>query len=112
MTLFFEPDLRKLLGAYLFDKADDYYNKNIDYIEKSWYENIRSHYYNLMTSEVKTELTTLLNKFCQLQKAGMNRSLWNQDYSQREHDVELITLLSKQMSENREIPDQLPESLA
>jgi len=105
-TLAVRGELEKLLESNSFDEADSLFQKHTDHVEKSWYENIRSHYYkqkfNLEASSINAELTNLLNQFCQLQERGIERSLWNQDYSQREYDEELIALVSKRTSEIRE----------
>ena len=119
MTLLVEAELNKLLVSYSFVEADDFYKKNKDYIEEGWYKNTRSYYYkqhckqnfNLATSSINAELTAVLNQFCQLQKSGIDRSFWNQDYVQRKYDEDLIALVLKRTSEIRKDLDQLTENL-
>ncbi len=95
-----ESQLHTLLKSHKFKKAEEYYQQNKQYVNSTWYN-------NKLISVVNAELTTLLNQLCQLRKSGIDRSLWNQVYSQRKYDEELITLVSKCISELREGPDQL-----
>jgi hypothetical protein len=100
MRFLIEAELNKLLDSYLFDEADECYKKNIDYVDESWYV-------NSVSLKVNDKLTALLNQFYQLQKNGTERILWNQDYSQRKYDDELISLVSKYILEIREVLYQL-----
>ena len=97
--------LQYLIDNFSFTKAEYYYQQNKEHIDANWYN-------NKLISVVNAELTTLLNQLCQLQKSGIDRSLWNQDYSQRKYDEELIALVSKYISEIREGLDQSPANRA
>lgn len=97
------------LRVYDYEKADKCYKANLNYIDRDWYEELKNNYYNLMTSTVKVELTTLLNEFHQLQKLGMHRKLWNQDYTQRQYDDVLIATASKRISDLMECVNLFPE---
>ena len=96
--------LQSLIKEFSFTEAEHYYQENKEYVDSNWYN-------NKLISVVNTELATLLNQLRQLQKTGMDRSLWDQDYPQRERDEDLIALVSKRILEFDKSFGQLPENM-
>ncbi len=98
-----KQELTEILTSYKFIEAEKYYNQNRKYISKSWYENKKFHYksqqdLDRLTNKASDELEILETQLLQLrqfQTNGVNRTVWNQNYSQRKNDEELIATAEK-----------------